>query len=171
MKLIRTADQKIGLFVRLPKGPHVIDIIGSLGVFEHDPLSNGLLNGALKGGCDWFLIVEHWAYLRSPLKKLMSIAKANPEHPRLVLQPIKDSLETRDIIAIEITDDAVHPIIAIGTTEMETLEECDPACRPAMERRFDLPPDSALPKDTTVVTEVAQVIDFSSFQRRGGPRR
>ena len=167
MKLIRMADKKIGLFVLLPKGPHVIDIIGSLSVFEHDPLSNGLLNGALKGGCDWFLIIEHWAYLRSPLKKLMSIAMANPEHPRLVLRPIEDSLQNRDIITIEITDDAGHPIIAIGTAETETLEECDPACRQAMERQFGSPP----PKDMRLVTEVAQVIDFSSFQRRGRPRR
>jgi hypothetical protein len=136
------ADKKIGLFVLLPKGPHVIDIIGSLSVFEHDPLSNGLLNGALKGGCDWFLIIEHWAYLRSPLKKLMSIAMANPEHPRLVLQPIEGNLQTRDVIAIEIT-----------------------------ERGFGSPPDSALPKDTTVVTEFAQVIDFSSSQRGGRRRR
>ncbi|WP_024513250.1 hypothetical protein [Bradyrhizobium sp. ARR65] len=120
----------------------MIDIIGSLGVFEHDALSSGLLNGALKDGCDWFLIIEHWAYLQSPLKRLMSFAMANPEHPRLVLQPIEGNLQTRDVIAIEIT-----------------------------EQRFGSPPDSALRKDTTLVTEFAQVIDFSSFRQAGRPRR
>jgi hypothetical protein len=72
----------------------------------------------------------------------MSFAMASPEHPRLMLQPIEGNLQTRDVIAIEIT-----------------------------ERGFGSPPDSALPKDTTVVTEFAQVIDFSSSQRGGRRRR
>ena len=81
MKLIRTMGEKVGLFVPLAEGPRIIDIVGSLSVLEHDPLSNGILNGALKGGCDWLLIVKHWAHLRLPLKKLMNIAMANPDHP------------------------------------------------------------------------------------------
>jgi len=62
MKLVRMADGKIGLFVLLPKGAYVIDIASSLGVFSHDPLSNGLLNGVLKDGSDGFLKVPLWPW-------------------------------------------------------------------------------------------------------------
>jgi hypothetical protein len=87
MKLVRMADGKIGLFVLLPKGAYAIDIASSLGVFSHDPLSNGLLNGVLKDGHHWSLLVNHWAHLRSPLKRLQNIALRSPDHPSLVLQP------------------------------------------------------------------------------------
>jgi hypothetical protein len=91
MKLVRMDGDRIGLFVLLPKGPYAIDIANSLGVFPHDPLSNGLLNGALKDGHDWSIIVKHWVHLRWPLKKLLSIAMANPDTPRLVLQSLVDA--------------------------------------------------------------------------------
>jgi hypothetical protein len=56
MKLVRMNEGKIGLFVVLSEGPHVIDIANSLGVFlPHDLLSNGILNGAFKDGCNWSL--------------------------------------------------------------------------------------------------------------------
>jgi hypothetical protein len=88
MKLIRLRDGKLGLVVLLPAGPHLVDIASSLGVFApHDALSIGLLNGALKDGCNWSLLVKHWALLRSPLKKLAWIALTSPDHPHLVLQP------------------------------------------------------------------------------------
>jgi hypothetical protein len=88
MKLVRMDGGRIGLFVMLPNGPHAVDIANSLGVFPHDPLSNGLLNGALKDGHDWSIIVKHWVHLRWPLKKLQNIALATPDTPRLVLQPL-----------------------------------------------------------------------------------
>jgi hypothetical protein len=88
MKLVKITDEKIGLFVLLSKGPYAIDIANSLGVFApHDPLPNGLLNGVLKDGCNWSLLVKHWAHLRSPLEKLARIAMTNPDHPHLVLEP------------------------------------------------------------------------------------
>jgi hypothetical protein len=151
MKLVKIDEGKIGLVVLLPQGPHVIDIASSLGVFApHDPLSNGLLNGALKDGCNWSLLVKHWAHLRSPLKKLVMIAEANPEHPRLVLQPMTDDLRSGDV---------ADPIFAIEITDVETFEEHDPAGRRAMERQFMSPPDSGAP--TTRSARSAQVIDFS----------
>jgi hypothetical protein len=66
MKLVRMADGKIGLFVLLAKGAYAIDIASSLGVFSQDPLSNGLLNGVLKDGHHWSLLVNHWATCARP---------------------------------------------------------------------------------------------------------
>ena len=49
MKLVRFDGGKTGLMVQLASGPHVIDVIGSLGAFApDDPLSQGILNGILK---------------------------------------------------------------------------------------------------------------------------
>jgi hypothetical protein len=164
MKLVRMSDEKIGLFVLLPKGPYAIDIANSLGVFTpHDPLSNGLLNGALKDGCNWSLLVKHWAHLRSPLKKLASIAMTSPAHPHLVLQPF-----TRELHA----GNAANPIVAIDITDIESFEEQDPTGRRAMERQFMPPPDNGLLRSAaTAVTETAQVIDFSPPGKGDAPRR
>jgi hypothetical protein len=146
------ADQKIGLFVLLPEGAYAIDIAGSLGVFFHDPLSNGLLNGVLKDGPDWSLLVKHWAHLRSPLKQLQNTTRRSPDHPGLVLQSLPDSSRTAS---------AADPIIAIEITDIETFEEQDPTGRRAMERQFMPPPESVAPRGSTAA-ETAQVIDFSS---------
>jgi hypothetical protein len=76
MKLAKIADETIGLVVTLPNGPHIVDIAKSVSVFApHDPLSNGLLNGAFKDGGDWPSIVKHWAHLQRPLKRLLSSRK------------------------------------------------------------------------------------------------
>jgi hypothetical protein len=114
-KLVRMSKQKVGLLVLLPTGLHVIDIANSLGVFApHDPLSNGLLNGALKDGCNWSLIVKHWAHLRSPLKRLANVATANPGHSCLVMQPFTEQFRT---------EDGTDQILAIDITDTERLEE------------------------------------------------
>jgi hypothetical protein len=121
MKLVRMSKEKVGLLVLLPTGPHVIDIANSLGVFApHDPLSNGLLNGALKDGCNWSLIVKHWAHLRSPLKRLANVAIANPGHTCLVMRPFTEQFRT---------EDATDQILAIDITDTKRLEEQDPRGR------------------------------------------
>ena len=54
MKLVRFDDGKTGLMVQLAAGPHVIDVIGSLGVLSPgDPISQGVLNGILKNKGSW----------------------------------------------------------------------------------------------------------------------
>jgi hypothetical protein len=159
MKLVRMDGGKIGLFVMLPKGPHAVDIANSLGVFPHDPLSNGLLNGALKDGHDWSIIVKHWVHLRWPLKKLLSVAQANPDTPRLVLQPLVDATGTAS---------AANPIIAIEVTDIESVEDHDPTGRRTMERQF------ALSSRHEAVLQSApegtvRVIDFASIEQRRPP--
>jgi hypothetical protein len=155
MKLVRLDRDRIGLFVLLPNGPYAIDIANSLGVFPHDPLSNGLLNGALKDGHDFSIIVKHWAHLRWPLKKLLSIALANPDTPRLVLQPHVDTTSTAS---------AANPIIAIEVTDIESVEEHDPTGWHAMHRQFALPPRNEVVRQST-----ADVIDFTSIGQRRHP--
>jgi hypothetical protein len=163
MKLIRLNNGQVGLLVLLPKGAYAIDILRSLGAFvPHDPLANGLLNGVLKGGCNWSLILNHWAHLRWPLKKLARTAMVNPDHPNLILQPITDDLQTRD---------ASNPIVAIDITDIESFEERDPTGRRAMERQFMPPPEAGLQQDTTESTETAEVIDFSTAKKAGPSRK
>ena len=152
MKLVKIADEKIGLFVLLPKGGYAIDIASSLGVFSHDPLSIGLLKGVLKDGHHWSLLVNHWAHLRSPLKKLQNVALKSPDHPCLVLQSLVDGPGMAT---------AANPIIAIEITDIGTFEEQDPTGRRAMERQFMSPPESRAARGS-MATETAQVIDFSS---------
>jgi hypothetical protein len=159
MKLVRMAGGRIGLFVLLPKGPYAIDIANSLGVFPHDPLSNGLLNGALKDGHDWSVIVKHWVHLRWPLKKLLCIALANPDTPRLVLQPLVDATGTAS---------AANPIIAIEVTDIESVEEHDPTGWRAMHRQFALPPKNEAARQSAA-DDTVRVIDFPSIEQRRPP--
>jgi hypothetical protein len=151
MKLVKMNNGQIGLFTLLPQGAYAVDIVRSLGVFAHDPLSNGLLNGTSKEGCDWSLVVKHWAHLRGPLTKLAWTAISNPNHPNLALRPLTDDLQAA----------TADPIVAIEITDMATREQHDPTGRRAMERQFVPPPDIALPSDNAAPGETAQVIDFS----------
>jgi hypothetical protein len=69
-------DKKIGLVIALPSEPHVVGIAESVSVFApHDPLSNGLLNGAFKNGGHWSSIVKHWAHLQWPSSGARSSAR------------------------------------------------------------------------------------------------
>jgi hypothetical protein len=155
MKLIRMTGENIGLVVFLPNGPHVIDIANSLGVFTpHDPLSNGLLNGALKNGCDWSGIVKHWAHLRSPLKRLANLAAVNPGHPHLAMQPLAEQLKPGG---------GIDPIVAIEITDSERLE--DPTGRRAMERQFGRSRDDEIRQDAPSTAATAEVIDFADRGR------
>lgn len=155
MKLVRLDGDRIGLFVLLPKGPYVIDIANSLGVLAHDPLSNGLLNGVLKDGHDWSMIVKHWVHLRWPFKRLLSIALASPDTPRLVLRPLVDATGMAS---------AANPIIAIEVTDIENVEDHDPTGRRTMERQFALSPSKEDVRTRT--DETVRVIDFRSIEQR-----
>lgn len=152
MKLARITDETIGLVVALPDGPHIVDIARSVGVFApHDPLSNGILNGAFKDGGDWPSIVEHWTHLQWPLKRLARIAETCPDHPGLVLHSVADQ---------NLQSESADPIVAIDITDMRPLEERDPTGRRAMDRQFMTPPRDAIEADSTATAETAQVIGF-----------
>lgn len=148
MKLIRMAADRTGLLVRLPSGPHVVDIVRSLGVFvPHDPLANGFLNGALKDGCNWESIVRNWTYLRSPLKQLARIASIKPDHPLLAIYPFAGEPPA---------EGSRNGIIAIEITEAGDLEAFDPTGRLAMAKQFSDPAGSS-------VRRGAEIVDFSHY--------
>jgi hypothetical protein len=152
MKLAKMTDDKIGLVVILPKGPHIVDIAKSVGVFApHDPLSNGLLHGAFKDGGDWPSIVKHWKHLQWPLKRLALIAETCPDHSSLVFHSLADR---------NLKNGSADPIFAIDITDMQPLEERDPTGRHTMERQFVTPPQDKIEADSATTPETAQVIGF-----------
>src|ERR1700692_183944 len=86
MKLVRFDGGKTGLMVQFAAAPHVIDVIGSLGVLSPgDPISQGILNGILKDKGSWAPLIEHWERARIGLRRLASLALANPDRPHLVI--------------------------------------------------------------------------------------
>src|ERR1700676_1388751 len=86
MKLVRVDGGKTGLMVQLASGPHVVDVIGSLGALApDDPISQGILNGILKDKGNWVPLIQHWEQARSGLRRLASLALANPDRPHLVI--------------------------------------------------------------------------------------
>jgi hypothetical protein len=152
MKLAKITDEVIGLVVALPNGPHIVDIAKSVGVFApHDPMSNGILNGAFRDGGDWPSIVKHWAHLQRPLRRLALIAESHPDHPGLVLQPLVDR---------NLRDASANPIVAIDITDMQPREERDPTGRRAMERQFATPAPDAIEVDPAATPETAQIVGF-----------
>jgi hypothetical protein len=163
MKLAKITDEIIGLVVALPNGPHVVDIAKSVGVFApHDPLSNGILNGAFKDGGDWSSIVKHWAQLQWPLKRLALIAETCPDHPGLVLRSLADR---------NLKGESANSIVAIDITEIQPREERDPTGRRAMEHQFVIPPQDAIEADSASTSGTAQVIGFVRPNRDGSSKR
>jgi hypothetical protein len=163
MKLAKITDEIIGLVVTLPNGPHIVDIAKSVGVFApHDPLSNGILNGAFRDGGDWPSIVRHWAQLQWPLKRLALIAETCPDHQGLVLQSLVDR---------NLKGKSANSIVAIDITDMQPREELDPTGRRAMEQQFVAPRQDAIEADSAATPETAQVIGFVRPNRDESSKR
>jgi len=163
MKLAKITDETIGLVVTLPNGPHIVDIAKSVGVFvPHDPLSNGILNGAFKDGGDWPSIVKHWAHLQWPLKRLALIAETCADHPGLVLQSVVDR---------HLKGESADSIVAIDITGMQPREERDPTGRRAMEQQFATLPQDTIEADSAATPETAQVIGFVRPNRDEASKR
>jgi hypothetical protein len=77
MKLVWFDDDKTGLVVELPSGPHIIDVVASIGALvPGDPISHGVLNGLLKDKGNWALLIQHWKMARAGLRKLAILAQA-----------------------------------------------------------------------------------------------
>jgi hypothetical protein len=76
MKLIRFDDGKTGLVVELPCGPHIIDVVASIGALvPEDPISHGVLNGLLKDNGNWAPLIQHWKMARAGLRRLAILAQ------------------------------------------------------------------------------------------------
>jgi hypothetical protein len=128
MKLIRFDDDKTGLVVELPSGPHIIDVVASIGALvPGDPISHGVLNGLLKDKGNWAPLIQHWKMARAGLRKLAVLAQTGGSS-EIVLRRCDDvrsssSRHPDGIDNLEIGEwDAVGP---------------DPTGREVMERQFD----------------------------------
>ena len=109
MKLVRFGDRRTGLVVDLEAGPHIIDVVASVGaLLPHDLISNGVLNGILREGGDWAPLIEHWSYASAGLRRLINLALMAPDHPHLVLRTYDDAQvmlhDSCGIVALEISE-------------------------------------------------------------------
>jgi hypothetical protein len=150
MKLVRFDGGKTGLMVQLAAGPHVIDVIGSLGVLApDDPISQGILNGILKDQGSWAPLIEHWEQARIGLRRLASLALANPDRPYLVICRVDE---------VSLAPFLRNPRGIVTLDIMESSEVAqDPTGREAMERQFWIPS----PADT----QVTSIIPFRNTIR------
>jgi hypothetical protein len=131
MKLVRFDGGKTGLMVELPSGPHVLDVVGSLGALApDDPISQGVLNGILKDNGKWSSLIEHWPLARVGLRRLGLLALANPNGERLVIRRADEA---------RIADPTEDPnaIVAINITDSNRIR-LDPTGREAMARQFSV---------------------------------
>ena len=136
MKLVRFGGGKTGLMVQLASGPHIIDVIGSLGMLSpDDPISQGILNGILKDKGSWAPLIEHWEQARIGLRRLASLALANPDRPDLVIcraDQVSLAALFRNPGGVVILDIVESSEVAQESSEVAQ----DPTGREAMERQF-----------------------------------
>jgi hypothetical protein len=150
VKLVRFDGGKTGLMVQLASGPHIIDVIGSLGVFSPgDPVSQGILNGILKDRGSWAPLIEHWEQARIGLRRLAAMASANPDRAHLVMY-------RADEISLAPSKNP-GSIAALDIVEWNEVTQ-DPTGRETMERQFVVLP----PADS----QVASIIPFGGKMRR-----
>jgi hypothetical protein len=129
MKLVRFDGGKTGLMVQLASGPHVIDVIGSLGVLSpDDPISQGILNGILKDKGNWAPLITHWEQVRVGLRRLASLALATPDRPNLVVRRAED-------VSLARLSGNPSGIVTLDIIESSEVAQ-DPTGREAMERQF-----------------------------------
>jgi hypothetical protein len=141
MKLVRFDGGKTGLMVQLASGPHVIDIIGSLGALApDDPISQGILNGILKDKGNWAPLIEHWQQARVGLRRLESLALTNSDQPKLVICRADEG---------SLAPHLGNPrgIVTLHIIESNEVAQ-DPTGREAIQRQFGVPS----PADTQVTS-------------------
>jgi hypothetical protein len=145
MRLARFDGGKTGLMVQLASGPHVVDVIGSLGALApDDPISQGVLNGILKDRGSWAPLIQHWEQARSGLRRLASLALANPDRPYLVIC-------RADVARLALPLGNPRGIATLDIVESSEVAQ-DPTGREAMERQFWVP--------SSADTRVTSVIPF-----------
>jgi hypothetical protein len=115
--------------VQLASGPHVIDVVGSLGVLSPgDPISQGILNGILKDKGSWAPLIEHWGRARFGSRRLASLALANPDQPHLVICHV-DEASLAPLLRNP------KEVVSLDIVEWGEVAQ-DPTGREAMEQQF-----------------------------------
>jgi hypothetical protein len=130
MKLVRFGDRRTGLVIDLKTGPHIIDVVASVGaLLPDDPISNGVLNGVLQDGGGWALLIEHWPRASAGLRRLITLALKAPDHPRLVLRSYDDA---------HVAFHDSGGITALEISESRELRLWDPTGRASMNTQFNI---------------------------------
>jgi hypothetical protein len=126
MKLIRFDDDKTGLVVELSSGPHVVDVVASIGALvPEDPISHGLLNGLLKDKGSWAPLIQHWKMARSGLRRLGILAQTVGSS-QIVLRQLDE---------ICISPGQLDRINSLEIGELNAISQ-DPTNREVLERQF-----------------------------------
>jgi hypothetical protein len=111
VRLVRFGEARTGILLELPTGPHVLDVVASVGVLsDGDPTNNAILNEILKEGGSWGPLIQHWDSARVGLGKLVQIASRTPDHPGLVIHrraevdAMPNSTKAGEIVALGIAE-------------------------------------------------------------------
>lgn len=150
MKLVRFNGGKTGLMLQFASGPHVIDVIGSLGALSpDDPISQGVLNGILKDKGSWAPLIGHWEQARIGLRRLASLASANPDGPHLVICRLDEA-------RLALPSANPRSIAAVDIVELSEIAR-DPTGHEAMARQFGVQPPAE--------AQVTAIIPFRDKKR------
>lgn len=143
MKLVRFDVGKTGLMVQLASGPHIVDVIGSLGALApDDPISQGILNGLLKDKESWASLIEHWGHARLGLRRLASLALTDSGRSHLIIC-------RADEVGLAQPSRKPGAIIAIDIAESDDFAK-DPTGREVIERQLGAPSPADAPATSII---------------------
>lgn len=151
MKLVRFDDDKTGLVVELSSGPHVVDVVASIGaLIPGDPISHGVLNGLLKDNGSWAPLIQHWKMARSGLRRLAQTAGSS----QIVVRRLDDLKES-----------SVQPdrINSLDIGELNATSQ-DPTGRQAMERQFAETRPDPTGRETVATPTTDRIIQLSNVR-------
>jgi hypothetical protein len=110
MRLIRFGEGRTGIFLELPTGPHILDVVASISALSsEDPISNETLKDALNDNT-WGALIQHWDSARVGLGKLVEMAFSIPHHPDLTIHrwaevdAMPKSAKDSEIVALGIAE-------------------------------------------------------------------
>lgn len=154
MKLVRFDDDKTGLVVELSSGPHVVDVIASIGaLIPEDPISHGVLNGLLKDNGSWAPLIQHWKMARSGLRRLAILAQTAGSS-QIVLRRLDD---------LKVSSGRPDRISSLDIGELNATSQ-DPTGREAMERQFAETRPDPTGRGTVATPTTDRVIQLSNVR-------
>jgi hypothetical protein len=155
MKLVRFDDDKTGLVVELSSGPHVVDVVASIGaLIPGDPISHGVLTGLLKDNGSWAPLIQHWKMARSGLRGGSQSWPQTAGSSQIVLRRLDDLKES-----------SVQPdrINRLDIGELNATSQ-DPTGREAMERKFAETRPNPTGRGTVATPITERIIQLSNVR-------
>ena len=154
MKLVRFDDDKTGLVVELSSGPHVVDVVASIGaLIPGDPISHGVLNGLLKDNGSWAPLIQHWKMARSGLRRLAILAQTAGSS-QIVLRRLDD---------LKVSSGQPDRINSLDIGELNATSQ-DPTGREAMERKFAETRPNPTGRGTVATPITERIIQLSNVR-------